>query len=88
MVCSHIWLDWLTLPRDDCHFFYIFLSFCFIFVANFWHLATKKRRGGGTLVAKMECGKCKGGFRGSNTLELLALHLAYFRINFCNIETK
>jgi hypothetical protein len=36
----------------------------------------------------MECGKCKGGFRDSNTLELLALHLAYLHIIFCNIETK
>jgi len=41
-----------------------------------------------TLVAKIECGKCKGGFRDSNTLELLALHLAYLHIIFCNIETK
>jgi hypothetical protein len=36
MVCSHIWLDRLTLPKDDCHFFYIFLHFVFFFLlANF-----------------------------------------------------
>jgi len=46
MVCSHIWLDWLTFPRDDCHFFYIFLSF----LKNLWQtFATwqQKKKGGG-----------------------------------------